>query len=61
MAPKKLTYQDAMLQLQALCDQLKADSIPLEALPEEIRKARALITYCQEMLRSVESELDQKK
>ena len=58
MAPKKLNYQEAMEQLQMLCDRLKDEQIPLENLSEEIRKARSLLHYCQELLRSIEQEID---
>ncbi|HRG69216.1 MAG: exodeoxyribonuclease VII small subunit [Saprospiraceae bacterium] len=58
MAAKKLNYQEAMEQLQLLCDRLKEEKIPLENLAEEIRKARALLIYCQELLRSIEQEIE---
>jgi len=58
MAAKKLNYQEAMEQLQLLCERLKEEKIPLENLAEEIRKARALLIYCQELLRSIEQEIE---
>ncbi|MBK7359627.1 MAG: exodeoxyribonuclease VII small subunit [Saprospiraceae bacterium] len=61
MATKKLNYNDAMEQLQVLYTQLKEDKIPLENLPEEIRKARGLLQYCQELLRSIEQEIEPKE
>lgn len=61
MATKKLNYNDALEQLQILCKNLKEEKIPLENLAEEIRKARGLLQYCQELLRSIELEIESKE
>lgn len=50
-----------MEQLQILCKHLKEEKIPLENLAEEIRKARGLLQYCQELLRSIEQEVEPKE
>lgn len=57
MGNKKLTYQDAFDQLQTISEQIKKEAIPIELLPEQIQKAKALVRHCQELLRKVEEEL----
>jgi exodeoxyribonuclease VII small subunit len=58
MGTKKLTYQEAFDQLQIISEQIKKEAIPIELLPEQIQKAKALVKYCQELLRKVDEELN---
>ncbi len=57
MGTKKLSYQEAFEQLQSISSKIKEELIPIEQLPEEIRKAKELVKYCHDLLRNVESEL----
>jgi exodeoxyribonuclease VII small subunit len=58
MGTKKLSYKEAYDQLQAICTRIQEDLIPIEQLPEEIQKAKYLVNYCQDLLRKVETELN---
>jgi exodeoxyribonuclease VII small subunit len=58
MGIKKLTYQEAFDQLQIISEQIKKEAIPIELLPEQIQKAKALVKYCKELLRKVDEELN---
>lgn len=51
-----MTYQDAYDQLATLVDEIENEQVPLDELPGKIRLATELITFCQERLRSVETE-----
>lgn len=61
MSGKKLSYQQAFEQLQEICSRIKEELIPIEQLPEEIRKAKQLVTYCQDLLRKVEDQLGEEE
>ncbi|WP_228724389.1 exodeoxyribonuclease VII small subunit [Spirosoma sp. KUDC1026] len=56
MANQKMTYQDAYDQLSTLIYEIENEEVPLDELPAKIRLATELITFCQERLRSVETE-----
>lgn len=51
-----MTYQEAYDQLLTLVDEIETDQVPLDELPDKIRLATELITFCQERLRAVEAE-----
>lgn len=53
-----MTYEKAMSELQALTDQLQNEEIGIDQLAEKIVKAKELILFCREKLRSTEEELD---
>ncbi|MBK6546518.1 MAG: exodeoxyribonuclease VII small subunit [Saprospiraceae bacterium] len=61
MAQKNLSYLQAYQELQLICDRIKEESIPIEELPNEIKKAKKLVSYCENLLRAIESELDETK
>jgi exodeoxyribonuclease VII small subunit len=56
MANQTMTYQEAYDQLSTLVYEIENEEIPLDELPAKIRLATELITFCQERLRSVETE-----
>ena len=51
-----MTYQEAYDQLSALIDDIENEAVPLDELPDRIRQATELITFCQSRLRDVEAE-----
>ena len=51
-----MTYQEAYEQLTVLVDAIENEQVPLDELPEKIRRATELITFCQQRLRAVETE-----
>jgi exodeoxyribonuclease VII small subunit len=56
MANQKMNYQEAYDQLSTLVYEIENEEVPLDELPAKIRLATELITFCQERLRSVETE-----
>jgi exodeoxyribonuclease VII small subunit len=61
MKKSKLTYQDAFNQLKEIYQNIHEDKIPMELLPEAIQKAKKLVQYCEQILRSIETEIDSKE
>ncbi|GAB3802164.1 hypothetical protein GCM10028819_30880 [Spirosoma humi] len=51
-----MTYQEAYDQLSTLVYEIENEEVPLDELPEKIRLATDLITFCQDRLRAVETE-----
>lgn len=58
MAKRKLSYSEAIQHLEVLTDRLKKEDIPLEELPDAIKQAKEMISYCKNLLRSVEQEIN---
>jgi len=56
MANQKMNYQEAYDKLSTLVYEIENEEVPLDELPAKIRLATELITFCQERLRSVETE-----
>ncbi len=54
---KKITYESAMEELQAIVQALQDNSIGMDELPEKLRRAAELIRYCRERLRNAESQI----
>ena len=58
MKNKKIkSYTQAMNDLQEIIQQLQENKIPMDILPEKVKYATALISYCKERLRKTEEEL----
>lgn len=54
---KERSYQEALEELQNMVMQLEHEQVPLDALPEMIRHAGELLTWCQAKLRETEEEI----
>jgi exodeoxyribonuclease VII small subunit len=54
-----MTYQEAYQQLTILVDDIEADQVPLDELPNTIKQATELIAFCQQRLRAVETDYQQ--
>ena len=51
------TYDEAIKELQSIVQQLQANEIPMDELSAKVKRAAALLKYCQEKLRSTEEEI----
>lgn len=58
MAAKEMTYEKAYEELEAIMQQLQEDRISVDDLTTKVKRAAELITFCNEMLRSTESEVN---
>ena len=57
MSKPSSTYDDAIKELQIIVEQLQNNEIPIDELSSKVKRAAALIKYCQEKLRTTEEEL----
>jgi len=54
---KERSYQEALEELQNMVMQLEHEQVPLDELPEMIRKAGELLVWCKTRLRETEIEI----
>ena len=50
MEEKKLTYEQAITQLEQLAQQMEQGSVPIDELATKLREAQNLIKFCREQL-----------
>lgn len=53
-----MTYEKAYDELEAIMQDLQEDKISVDALTAKVKRAAELITFCNDMLRSTESEVN---
>ncbi len=58
MATKEMTYEKAYEELEAIMQQLQEDRISVDDLTVKVKRAAELITFCNDMLRSTETEVN---
>ena len=54
----KLTYEEALQELQQIVAQLQEDTVSVDELSEKVKRAAELIAYCREKLRKTEESLE---
>ncbi|MCB0597176.1 MAG: exodeoxyribonuclease VII small subunit [Lewinellaceae bacterium] len=54
----KLTYEEALQELQQIVAQLQEDAVSVDELSEKVKRAAELIAYCREKLRKTEESLE---
>lgn len=58
MSKKKLTYQSAYEELQAICEQLESEEVDVDQITDLVKRANELVKYCQDRLRGIEKDLN---
>jgi len=53
-----MTYEKAYDELEAIMQELQEDKISVDALTAKVKRAAELITFCNDMLRSTEAEVN---
>ncbi|MCB0580374.1 MAG: exodeoxyribonuclease VII small subunit [Phaeodactylibacter sp.] len=54
----KLSYEEALEELQQIVVQLQEDAASVDELSEKVQRAAELIAYCREKLRTTEENLE---
>lgn len=54
---KKITYEQAFLELQEIVANLQDEIVSIDELTEKSKRAAFLINYCKEKLRTTEEEM----
>lgn len=55
---KALTYESAMRELQTIVDALQQNTVGIDELSEQLRRASELIRFCREKLRTTDEEIE---
>jgi exodeoxyribonuclease VII small subunit len=58
MADAPTTYEKAYEELEAIMNDLQEDRISVDELTTKVKRAAELITFCNELLRSTEAEVN---
>ncbi len=58
MAKKKMTFESAMEELQAIYDELEQGAVGLDELEKKMKRVKVLSDYCSRKLRDIETVLD---
>ena len=58
MATKKLTYKDAIRELEEIMESIQESDLDIDILSEKVKKATHLIGYCKNKLSETEDEIN---
>jgi exodeoxyribonuclease VII small subunit len=58
MTEKILSYEEAYQELITIAEEIQNESVSVDVLAQKVKRASELITYCQEKLRSTETEVN---
>jgi exodeoxyribonuclease VII small subunit len=53
----KLTYSEAIAELESIMDEMENDNISVDLLSEKVKRASMLIRFCREKLTLTEKEV----
>ena len=54
---KKLTYSQAIGELEKIINEIEAESVDVDVLAEKVKRAKYLIKFCKSNLRTTEEEV----
>jgi len=54
---KKLTYSQAIRELEKIINEIEAESVDVDVLAEKVKRATYLIKFCKSNLRTTEEEV----
>lgn len=57
MAKKKLSYTEALNELETIVDKLEDDATDIDELTKLTNRATELVSFCRDKLKNTESEL----
>ena len=58
MAEKKITFNEAISELEIILDRIESGEIDIDDLSAKVKRASALIKICKSKLRATEEEID---
>ncbi|HOZ40942.1 MAG: exodeoxyribonuclease VII small subunit [Flavobacteriales bacterium] len=58
MSEPRTTYEKAYEELEAIMQELQEDKVSVDQLTTKVKRAAELITFCNDMLRSTEAEVN---
>ncbi|MCF6242258.1 MAG: exodeoxyribonuclease VII small subunit [Bacteroidales bacterium] len=58
MAKKKLSYKEAVEEIEKIMSKLENEEIDIDELSKNVKRAGELITFCKQQLRTTEEEIE---
>lgn len=58
MAKKKITYKEAVEEIENIMSKLENEEIDIDELSKNVKRAGELITFCKNQLRNTEEEIE---
>lgn len=58
MAKKKQTYQNSLEELEAIIQEMNSGEISIDDLHTKVKRAKELLVWCKEKLRSTQSDIE---
>ena len=58
MAPKKLTYQEAVNEIDEILSKIENDELDVDELSAKVKRVSSLIKLCKEKLHKTEAEVE---
>ncbi|MDQ3141736.1 MAG: exodeoxyribonuclease VII small subunit [Bacteroidota bacterium] len=58
MAPKKMSYEEALEEIKKISLAIQENEIPIDDLGDKVKYAKELLAYCQSKLKSLEETLE---
>lgn len=58
MAEKKLTYKEAISEVETILSMIENNEFDVDLLAEKVKRATILIKYCKEKLHNTEEEVE---
>ncbi len=58
MAKKKLTYLEAMQELEDILAQMEENTLEIDSLADRVKRASELIAFCKEKLKTTEKDVE---
>jgi exodeoxyribonuclease VII small subunit len=58
MATKKVTYKDAIAEIEEILEKIENEELDVDELSEQVTRVSALITICKDKLHKTEAEVE---
>lgn len=59
MVDQNLTYEAAYQELAQIAKEIESEAVSVDVLAQKVKRASELVFFCQERLKSTESEVNQ--
>jgi len=59
MAPKKLTYREAIEEMETIIDSIENDVLDVDELAEKVKRTTYLLKFCKKKLFDTKNEVDE--
>ncbi len=57
MEKKKLTYKEAVLEIEEILEKLESEELDVDELAERVKRVSQLLKFCKEKLTNTEKEI----